>query len=303
MLRISNDGKSGAATAAARLLALAGMLLSVAVVAESTNFQADLHEADWEVQASVFECSLRQPIPDYGEVAFYHRAGEALELRLEAYNPLLSDSTVLLRAQPAPWNYQQRPRELARLEPAGDTTVISLDETLSRKLMAEMLDGMVPIFQGPARYDPDHLLSVSVSPLHFQRAYRDYQTCSAALLPVNFDQIGRSTIFWRSGQRELDDAARKLLDDAVRYAQADDRVTGFEVDSFTDTVGERRANLLLSEHRAFQVTNYLVSQGIDPETIATRAHGEREEYLIAKPERSAADRDRNRRVNIVMLRR
>ncbi len=270
--------------------------------AETASFQADLHEANWTPQTSVFACSLKQSIPDFGEVEFQHRAGETLRFRVMPFSPLLADDNIVLRVLPAPWNYQQQARELARLSPP-QASGLQLEETLARQLMAEMLDGMVPTVQGFARYDARQSLSIAVSPLHFQAAYRDYQMCTGSLLPVNYEQIGRSTIFFPSGARELNDSARRLLDNIVRYANADERVIGFEVDSFTDTVGERRANLLVAEYRAMRVTEYLIIQGIDPESIATRAHGEREEYLIVNPERTAADRDRNRRVNIVMLRR
>jgi len=63
----------------------------------------------------------------------------------------------------------------------------------------------------------------------------------------------------------------------------------------------RRDNLLIAQERAFLVTSYRIDKGLDPEVIATGAHGEREEYLIVSPEKIFTDRNRNRRVNIVML--
>jgi outer membrane protein OmpA-like peptidoglycan-associated protein len=165
-----------------------------------------------------------------------------------------------------------------------------------------MLTGMMPRLSGKSALSNFESVEVTLSPLRFQAAYQSYQRCYKSLLPANYAQINRSTIFWPSGVKSLNTQAMRLLDSIVLYSAADDSIVGFEIDSFTDTAGERRDNLLIAEERAFLVTNYLIGKGIDPEIIATRAHGEREEYLIVNPEKSLADRNRNRRVNIVMLR-
>jgi outer membrane protein OmpA-like peptidoglycan-associated protein len=180
---------------------------------------------------------------------------------------------------------------------------IQLEEDTANLLIAEMLTGMMPRIVGKSAYTNFESVAVTLSPLRFQVAYEFYQNCSDSLLPANYAQINRSTIFWSSGAKSLSAKSMQLLDSIVLYSRADDSIIGFEIDSFTDTAGERRDNLLVSEERAFLVTNYLIRKGIDPEIIATRAHGEREEYLIVSPEKTQADRNRNRRVNIVMLQR
>ncbi|NKB31520.1 MAG: OmpA family protein [Pseudomonadales bacterium] len=278
------------------------LFFSTIVSGEGRLYKAAMHEAEWMIESSVFECKLSQTIPQFGEAHFTHRAGEPLRFRMVAASDLLADSDLALKAVPPPWNYSRSEKLLGSVELSHGSSFM-LETDFARKLMNEMLTGMVPTFQGVANFDEQITMQVAVSPLHFQAAYSEYQQCSGELLPVNYDQVQRSTIFWGSNMRSLDGAAKLLLDNIVLYSRADTSIVGFEVDSFTDTVGERRDNLLISEERAFVVTNYLVSQGVDPETIATRAHGEREEYLIASPETTVADRDRNRRVNIVMVRR
>ena len=185
---------------------------------------------------------------------------------------------------------------------ARQTKVLEFESDVAETAIRQLLLGRVPTIVAELQSPAGLRVEVGASPIDFQSAHRAYRGCQADLLPVNFAQVGNSTIFWKSGARELTSADRALLDNIALYSATDPRVIGFEIDSFTDTAGERRDNLLLSEERAFMVTNYLISKGVNPETIATRAHGEREEYLAVNPERTAADRDRNRRVNIVMLR-
>jgi outer membrane protein OmpA-like peptidoglycan-associated protein len=264
-------------------------------------YQAPLHAAGWQTVSTVFECSLNQPIPLFGNATFYHRAGQRLEFNLAANGSTLSEYHVQLRSVPPPWKLSASEKHFGFID-VLEGGLIRLNSNDAKQMMSEMLAGMMPTFTGRSSFNPEKPVQVVVSPLRFQNAFTEYQRCAAGLLPVNFDQIERSTLFWPSGARTLTSAAKQLLDNIVLYADADPSVIGFEVDGFTDTVGERRENLLISEERAFLVTNYLIASGIDPERIATRAHGEREEYLIVKPEKTAADRDRNRRVNVVLLR-
>lgn len=264
-------------------------------------YEAPMHAADWIVQESVFECTLKQEIPLLGEARFYHQAGERLRFELQVFDRLLNDGNINLTSIPPPWNFDSPTKEFGFLPLASDG-MIAFEQSWAKLLMTEMLIGMKPQFTGEAFQSGFEAVQVTLSPLRFQQAYESYQRCSSDLLPVNFAQINRTTIFWPSGAKALTRDAVAQLDNIVLYTEADASIVGFEVDSFTDTAGERRDNLLLSEERAFLVTNYLIRKGIDPETIATRAHGEREQYLIVNPEKSSADRDRNRRVNVVMLR-
>lgn len=271
--------------------------------AETYHFQASMHEAEWQVESSVFECRLYQPIPGYGEARFLHAAGEQLLFTMEAHADTVTGENLIFRSEPPPWNFKREPSLILELNEVINPRMLVLDTGDARKLISEMLLGMVPTLVGKSAVSAGHQITIGLSPLRFKSAFNTYQGCAAELLPVNYSQVGRSTIYWPSGARQLSMESMKLLDDIVLYSKADSSVVGFEVDSFTDTAGEQRENLLLSEERAFLVTNYLIRQGIDPETIATRAHGEREEFLVVNPERSAADRDRNRRVNVVMVRR
>lgn len=274
----------------------------VGAAAETDTYRAALHEAGWDLEASVFACQLVQTVPGFGEITFIHEAGEAPRLRFVGDIDPANVTSMRLLSMPAPWQQRQVPEVLMSALEARQARVLEFGSEVAETAMRQLLSGRVPTLVAALRAPAGLRVEVGVSPINFRSAHRDYRSCQADLLPVNFAQVGNSTIFWKSGARELSSADRALLDNIALYSATDPKVIGFEIDSFTDTAGERRDNLLLSEERAFMVTNYLISKGVDPESIATRAHGEREEYLVIDPERSAADRDRNRRVNIVMRR-
>ena len=72
--------------------------------------------------------------------------------------------------------------------------------------------------------------------------------------------------------------------------------TAIDIYGHTDSTGSDAYNQDLSERRAQSVANYLASRGVNRVRMATRGFGERE--LLVNPERTEADRQANRRVEI-----
>jgi len=138
-------------------------------------------------------------------------------------------------------------------------------------------------------------MRVGLSPVNFQVAYHAYTDCLAQLLPVNFDQIERTSVFFETADQDMTDDSRIRLDHIVAYLKADPTVGAMFVDGHTDNRGDREKNLVLSKSRAESVTNYLILAGIAPDRLTTRYHGER--YPIAS-NATAKGRAKNRRVTI-----
>ena len=72
--------------------------------------------------------------------------------------------------------------------------------------------------------------------------------------------------------------------------------TAIDVYGHTDSTGTNAYNQDLSERRARSVADYLIGRGVQPVRIATRGFGETQ--LLVNPERTEADRQANRRVEI-----
>ena len=88
-------------------------------------------------------------------------------------------------------------------------------------------------------------------------------------------------------QTTLDQVAQTL----VAYPQ-----TMIDIYGHTDSTGSDAYNQTLSENRARSVANYLAGRGVQQVRMATRGFGESQ--LAVNPERSEADRQANRRVEI-----
>jgi outer membrane protein OmpA-like peptidoglycan-associated protein len=72
--------------------------------------------------------------------------------------------------------------------------------------------------------------------------------------------------------------------------------TLIDVYGHTDSTGTDAYNQALSERRAQSVAGYLSARGVQPVRVATQGFGETR--LLVNPERSEADRQSNRRVEI-----
>jgi sodium-type flagellar protein MotY len=209
----------------------------------------------------------------------------------------------LLTSMPPLWRKDLPTRDLGYVDVSMSQRPVNLDAARSRLVMAELDRGMVPTLMRRAWYSEEESVHIGLSPVNFGQSYLAYNQCIGGLLPVNFGQIERSTVFWRSNQRELDAQMRQQLDDIVLYVKADPEVYGFEINGLTDGAGNPRENLELSRIRAFAIHEYLIARGIAEGMLTTRFFGSTPDYRIVRDERTAADRDRNRRVTVRLLRR
>lgn len=274
----------------------------VATAGTVSSFYADIDVAGWQASSSVFECQLTQQIPGLGQAVFYHQAGASLSFYLQTSDTPMEAGRALLTSQPPVWRQELGVRDLGYVDVAISKRPITLDAQRSRLLLAELGRGMVPTLMRRAWFNDQESVHVGLSPVHFGDAHAEYHQCTAGLLPVNFDQIERSTVFWQPNQREISEDMRAQLDDIVTYTKADPKVSGFEINGFTDGAGNPRENFELSRTRAFAVHQYLVEHGINEDMLNTRFFGSAPQFRIVEEERSAVDRDRNRRVTVRLLR-
>ena len=284
-------------------LSLVSLLSAPSVQPGNLAYYADFDTSQWNVSASVFACTISQSIPRFGEAVFYRQAGEPILFHLEAMQSDMAEGRALMTSVPPSWRQNLREQDIGYVDVVRSTRPVSLNETQTRVILAEIFKGMMPTLTRRTWYSDQDSVQVAVSPVNFQAAYRSYQSCAQNLLPVNFGQIERSTVFWSAGQMELDAQDRAMLDDIILYVQADSSVYSIQINGFTDTAGASRDNLENSRLRAFAVHEYLVNHGIEEDILETRYFGETTEYLIVPNERTAEDRARNRRVTLLLRRR
>lgn len=90
---------------------------------------------------------------------------------------------------------------------------------------------------------------------------------------IQADPNATPRMFFQFDSPELTSGAQAVLDAAIE-AQPDARENGITLTGFADRVGSRPYNRELSEARAEQVRQYLVSQGMTADQIEVEADGE-----------------------------
>lgn len=249
----------------------------------------------WDISGSVFGCRFEQAIPGYGKAVFYQQAGEPVLFRLEADRNMMAASNAQVSIAAAPWQPAARSEPLGKAKVTTGIPNLELDARRSNQFLHALLEGRWPTIAQETWYDQGRSVQVQVSAVQFKDYYPDYVACISQLLPLNYDQVGRSRVLFGTGEESLDKEDTDLLDQVVFYINHDPRIFAVYLDGHSDNIGRRYDNRQTSKQRVEAVERYLILKGIDPEMITTRFHGSR--YPVADNS-TPEGRAENRRVTI-----
>jgi hypothetical protein len=274
-----------------RYLALLSVFASLPAMA--LTFQTRLESIEWTVEGDKFECRLTQPITDFGSGEFVRRAGEQAIFRLKSFNPMQSAGGATLLAAAAPWQPGRGDINLGAVKAGSDGVLFNSSQVQAGRLINGLMDGRSPVVR---QFSRDNGVSeVRLLPVKFSKAYSDYQSCVAKLLPMNYEQVKDAQIGFPGGGIDLDPQAKAKLQVMLEYLKADPTVNHIDIDGHSDNSGNRLTNRDLSRRRALAVQDFFKANGIPESQITLRFHGER--YPLA-PNTNPANRAKNRRVNI-----
>lgn len=271
-------------------------LLFVSTQSHAAQYGASIGNSVWQATPpSPLYCELTHSIPNMGLARFTHRAGEDLKFRLDPLGQPLQKGDATLMALPPNWKPGDAPVDLGKVKVGLGEEGVQIESEQAHLMVEVLSQGLNPTFmQTPSdkRYEP---IRGHLSALNFKPAFAEYVLCRGNLLPVNFDQISRSSITFPGGGIDITRDDKELLSLVVRYIQADPSVKFVFLDGHSDSYGSRRDNRKLSKERTDTVLNYLLDLGLDEAMITARYHGER--YPIV-PNNTKANRAKNRRVTI-----
>jgi len=267
-------------------------------VLEAKTFGAKLDRSQWYLSASIFECSLVHEVPYYGKGIFYHEAGEELKFLTTAINNPMKPGKAALVIEASSWKPGNIIDDLGYVNVVDSTKPIVVDKRKATIMMSGLLAGMSPTFTRKAWYN-DESIRLFINSINFLSVYDGYLECVSGLLPVNFRQVERTRVHFKTDKAVLTEADKVELDRVVLYVNADSSVTAIYVDGHTDNTGRRIYNRRLSKARAEAVSDYLTSQGLMSEVIRTRYHGER--YPSAK-NNNKSNKSKNRRTTVRLVR-
>ncbi|MNO86024.1 Peptidoglycan-binding protein ArfA [compost metagenome] len=273
------------------------LILCASLPASGLTFQTRLESAEWKVEGDQFECRLSQHVTNFGVGEFVWRAGERPTFRLKPEQTRLGRGYASLLAAAPAWRPGQGDIDLGQVAVSSGEVALRSSQQQAGRLLSGLLQGRSPEVRHRTSEGDD--LLVRLLPVSFAAGYGQFQTCSAKMLPVNFDQARLSQLGFPAGGTDLDSASRSRLDVILQLLKADPSVNRIQLDGHSDNSSNRLTNRDLSRRRALAVMEYLKANGVAEEQIILRFHGERYP-LVAN--NSAANRARNRRVTLQLFR-
>jgi outer membrane protein OmpA-like peptidoglycan-associated protein len=210
---------------------------------------------------------------------------------------MVGGGSATLLAAAAPWQPGRGDINLGSVQIGSGNVLFNSSQVQAGRLISGLMDGRSPVIR---HYSGDGRVSeVRLLPVKFSKAFNDYQGCVAKLLPKNFEQVKQSQIGFPGEGIELDAQAKAQLQVMLEFMKADPTVNHIELDGHSDNSGNRLTNRDLSRRRALAVMDFFKANGIQESQITMRFHGER--YPLA-PNTNAANRAKNRRVNVHLAR-
>lgn len=272
------------------------LLTLLAAPIQALEFTNGIETSSWRFEGSIYECSLVHGLPFYGDAVFKTRAGAGSSFLLSPLVPRLKSGKASLKLQPPEWRHNAELIDLGYVPVNKGMKPITLDSTYTERILAELYAGYALELVRAPWYGAEVSSKIQVSPIGFREAYDRYLGCLANLLPVNFDQVKRTAIYFGSNKFEpLPLSQQTKLQNLITYCKADPSVSAMFIDGHTDSVGTRADNFILSENRANEVKEYLIAQGFPEDKFTVRWHGER---YPATSNATIAGRSQNRRVTI-----
>lgn len=272
-----------------------GWLFFTATSAWATQYMPAMDKSEWQVNSSVFACELRQEVPFYGAARFQHRAGETLSLQLLPDTPRLKTGKARVTARAPVWQPRRKDTDLGLVAVQQGKQPVALSHQLSSRAMTELNGGRELVLTRYPWYGASESTQIALSPINFQNSYQQYLKCIAGLLPVNYDQIAKTSIYFPSSGDDFPASEKRKLKHIALYTLADPKVSHLYIDGHTDSKGVRDENLELSKRRAEAVASFLQNEGIPADKVTVRWHGER--YPIVSNQ-NRTGRAQNRRVTV-----
>jgi outer membrane protein OmpA-like peptidoglycan-associated protein len=275
----------------------AGLLLlcSSVVLQASMQYATRSESVKWESEGSKFYCRLSHDVEGFGQAVFEREAGEATHFYLKSQMPIMKTGKAALISRAPAWSSSTAANTLSMVTVRDSMTPIKVGRELSWRMLAELQKGMLLDFKRQPLYGGSQLIQVTLSSIGFRNSHKNYSVCQGDLLPVNYKQVRKSTLYYNDDDEDLQKAAQERLDLIVAYVTEDPSIKTFYIDGHTDSQGIRNENLLKSQRRTEKVMDYFIENGIDKERIVARWHGER--YQVGTNQ-SAKGRVKNRRVTV-----
>jgi outer membrane protein OmpA-like peptidoglycan-associated protein len=267
---------------------------------EDQLYMAGIHESVWAFSGSAYSCELKHEVPQFGVAHFRRIAGESLHFFINSFQPVPESVDGVLRERSPAWEHNSPDTLRHTIEIQPGIRPMALKRKQAGWLLTSLTKGQVGSFSFADWDDNRRQVRVQLSPVNFQKPYREFKRCLRQLPNSGgFAALQHSVIHFALDVDALDNQAEQRLAQLAAYVLVDERIRRITLEGHADDQGTRRYNKRLSARRAASVYKYLSAKGVKAGMMIQRHYGE-SRPKIAK--RTALARAANRRVEIKLLR-
>lgn len=266
---------------------------------ELRSYMARPGESSWKTSSSKFLCEIRHPIPGFGFGVFRRGIGEPMQFAIESFRHKGGSGPARVQSGPAIWAHYASLRDLGMVpvKPKG-RVLFTVAQDWATRLMLELEEGMQPSFAFWDDYSGGSDVIVKLSPFNFKKTIPEFNRCMGDLLPYSFKDVRKTTVYFGYDKASVSSTIHARLKKIVEYVKLDKSVKYVDVAGFSDSLGFKRYNEMLSKKRANAVRKYLQTQGLDPKKIRVRSLGEKGKK---HSNRTESGRRKNRRVEVTLI--
>ena len=266
---------------------------------ESDIFLAGEHYSEWQYDGSQAKCELRHEIPQFGISRFLRIAGQDLTFRINSFQPTPRVVEGLIRETTPSWKDKQSdPITLPVILKQG-LLPVDLRRKEAAWLLASLADGQMPGFDFLDWDDTRKKVHVRLSPVNFQKAYRQFKLCLNQMSNKGFDDYRETEVNFELDKHVLRSKEQATLEELADYILADRSIKRIMIDGHADDQGTHPYNRKLSQRRADSVEAFLTKAGVSAGQIETHAYGETKLKINSRTESA---REANRRAEIRLIR-
>lgn len=225
------------------------------------QYASPMGEENWRMSGNPVRCGLSLTIPNYGIGYFEQYATKSPHFILRKWDQVQRALPAQVIATPPVWKpLLPKSYMVARTFIKPGEYGLFLNRRPALKLLTFLSQG----YQANFNYlsEEGFRITVTLSPIHFQKVYSQYQRCLGGLLSFTYEDVKESTFHFGVDGKLLSDADKAQLRRIAQYVGADIQIDVIKIVGYADDTGRKGYNNAISQYRAEAVKNYLIWLGV-----------------------------------------
>ncbi len=272
---------------------------ATAALVDSEIYLAGEHYSEWRFIGSLMKCELSHEIPQFGVGQFTRIAGQELTFQVTSFQNIPVEVEALIRELSPSWKHERPDPLTSPVKLKQGLRPVGLKRQKASWLLASLAKGQMPSFDFLDWDDTRKTVHVRLSPVNFQKPYREFKKCLKQISNEGFDDYRNYEVYFELDVHVLNEEQKARLQRLAEYVRADRSITQISIDGHADDQGTHRYNRKLSRRRAESVVRYLIAAGVNTKQLEKHAYGETRPKVRG---RSESARALNRRAHIRLAR-